>query len=97
MKKDLFSRAARMTHRFKGLESDDALGGQTFNPQFPKALTTHSSKPLTAKNHGVHRYCEPLSPVVSPSGRRASTNGPAPDYADMAVAQVPVNSKKRKA
>lgn len=97
MKKDLFSRNTRMTHRFKQIEGDDPLGGQTFDPQFPKAISTLRSKPLTPKAHGVHRYCEPMSPVISPSGHRASLNGPAPDYADAAVAQVPANSKKRKA
>lgn len=96
MKKDLFRRNTRMTHRFGKAEHDDPLGDQTFNPQFPKGVTDGGSKPLTVKAHGQHRYCPDLSGVISPTGHKASLNGPAPDYADEVTAMVPANSKRRK-
>lgn len=97
MKKDLFRRSNRMTHRFGESEgAADPLGSGTFNPQFPKAITTHRSKPLTIQKHGEYRYCPPASGVVSAKGGKASLNGPAPDYAGEVSAAVPMNAKRRK-
>lgn len=97
LKRDIFHRGTRMTHRFGPVAEDDPLSlRETFRPDTP-TFPELRSRPFGVKSQGDYRYCEPLSPIVKPNGgRKASLNGPAPDYAGEAAATIPAGTVKRK-
>jgi hypothetical protein len=96
VKREIFRRGVRMTHRFGELEGqNDPLGSGTFDPKFPERMDTLSSKPLESCSLGEHQFREATSPVCKPNGGCASINGPAPDYAEMLARPFPVGSKRR--
>jgi hypothetical protein len=95
LKRGWFSRGVRMTHRFGESTNDDVLGGGTFDPQIP-VFPDNCSPSLLRKKLGEYSYDEPLSPVVKPSGVRASMNGPKPDHASEVAAVTPASTRKRK-
>lgn len=102
MKKDIFRRPQRMTHKFGETEKiDDPLGGATFDfyEQHKRTRTTDLSRrgtPCTVQGYGEDRvFTAPRSPVQKPGGGLASVAGPAIDYAEMLARPMPVSSKKR--
>lgn len=95
MKREIFQRAVRMTHKFGATEKrDDPLGTRTFDPGFP-VFPTQRSAPITQRRQGECEYRPAPSAVQKPGGRFASKSGPAPDYAEMVAASVPASTKKR--
>jgi hypothetical protein len=99
MKRDIFRRAVRMTHKFGAIEGDsDPLYGRghVFEPQFPERPDQLSSRPITIQQQGEYRYfSQPGSAVAKPNGQLASINGPAPDYADALASPIPVGTSQR--
>lgn len=97
MKRDIFRRGTRMTHRFGECENDEPfMPLATFDPKFPTGVTARrGSPPLNIQTHGEHRYTPIMSPVVKPGGGVASLNGPAPDEVDRVEMAIPANTKKR--
>lgn len=96
MKRDIFRRGTRMTHRFGPTENDEPfMPLATFDPGIPLEPKKQHSKPLTMQQHGEYRYTPILSPIVKPNGTLASLNGPAPDVVDCVEMQVPASTKKR--
>lgn len=96
LKKDLFQRGPRMTHRFGQLAKDDFIGTGTFELPLPDGVKREGTNQLLKTRCGQHDYYEPLSPVVKPNGVRASMNGPAPDPAGEWAVPVPASTQKRK-
>lgn len=102
MRRDIFKRATRMTHKFGATDAiNDPLGMQTFDFYGDQKRTrvgdlSRPGHPSTVQQHGEHElFNPPRSPVQTPSGRFASKDGPAPDYAEGVAAPVPVSTKKR--
>jgi hypothetical protein len=96
MKRDIFSRAPRFTHKFGELEErSDPMQKNTFNfpsPKFPQS----KSRQLHVQQHGEYSYRPESSPVCKANGGYATLNGPAPDHAEEAARPIPVGTKKRK-
>jgi hypothetical protein len=98
MKREIFSRGVRMTHTFEQLiDRQDPLGTQTFEAPWPRRVDDLSagSKPLESREHGLHNYRPDSSPVVTPGGRCARSDGPAPDLAMEFAMPIPVGTKRR--
>lgn len=97
LKRDIFHRGTRMTHRFGPETEDDPIATRsTFRPDVP-TFPDSGSRPFSVKAQGDYRYCEPLSPIVKANGgRKASLNGPAPDAASEMAATPPAGTVKRK-
>jgi hypothetical protein len=101
MKRDIFSRPQRMTHRFGEIEkNDDPLFGPTdttFDPVLPKSPNELRSGGWDVKRNGQHVLVrQSRSPVCKPNGGYASLNGPKPDIAEGLAAQTPFSTKKRR-
>jgi hypothetical protein len=98
MKREVFRRGVRMTHEFGGLEGrNDPLGSQSFpfeGPQRVDELSTQG-RPKEVQQYGEHQYRPASSPICKPSGGYASTNGPAPDVAQIFGMPIPVGTKRR--
>lgn len=103
MKRDVFKRGTRMTHKFGETEDiNDPVQRNTF-PFFedqkcvrPERLSEfgHSCE---VQDYGEHEMFNPArSPVQKPNGQFASNNGPAPDMAEGIAAPIPFSTKKRK-
>jgi hypothetical protein len=96
IKKELFNRGVRMQHKFGDLvDRGDPIQKDTFDPMFPRSLSTRHGNELHQYQKGEHSYREDPSPVVTPSGRRASFNGPSPDVAEEIARPIPVGTKRR--
>lgn len=96
MKREIFSRPTRMQHKFGAIrDTNDPMESQAFKPSFPK-FPDMRSPAILAKDHGEHYYRDDPSPVVTPAGRRASFNGPAPDEAEQFARPIPAGTKRRK-
>lgn len=98
MKREIFSRPNRMTHQFEQLlDRNDPLGTQTFDAPWPRRVDDLSagSKPLESREHGLHNDRPDSSPVVTPGGRAARSDGPAPDFAMAFGRPIPVGTKRR--
>jgi len=102
MRSDVFRRPLRMTHKFGETERlDDPLGTATFDFYAEQKRTRASDlsrrgSPSTIQQHGPHDMFSPSrSPIQTPSGRLASMNGPAPDYAEAIAAPIPPSTRKR--
>jgi hypothetical protein len=99
MKRDIFRRGVRMTHKFGEIEgrSDPVYGNEgVFDPKFPVSPTQQHSPPLTIQSHGEFRYfSEPGSAVAKPTGSLASLNGPQPDYAGAIAFPIPMGTRQR--
>lgn len=98
MKREIFRRGVRMTHRFGELEGlNDPFSSGTFDPGFPISPSKRRSRSLEVKKDGEYRYCDPQSPIVNQkTGKPASLNGPAPDYSDLPAQTMPLGTVKRK-
>lgn len=97
LKREIFRRGTRMTHRFGPNTSPDPFDSSSFDPGFPIAPNVRHSKSLEVQREGEYRFLDPQSPVVSTkTGRAASTNGPAPDLSDPIAQTVPSNTVKRR-
>lgn len=98
MNKAFFLRSARMTHKYGETEKINDPGGMnTFEP--PRRLMPGDlcGPSYEVQQYGEHKVWNPSrSPVQKPNGSFASINGPSPDWAEGAVAPVPVSTKKRK-
>jgi len=102
MKRDIFKRAIRMTHKFGETEAiNDPLGANTFDfyNKYKRTRTSDHTAPspsCTVQQYGEHETFNPArSPVQKPGGGLASNSGPAPDWAESIGAPVPVSTKKR--
>lgn len=97
LKKEIFARQTRFTHRF-GEKDDPITDGQYFDFKGPNGLKVSNSpmpKPFTGKEKGLHAWTEPLSPVHKARGGNASLSGPKLDYADAISEATPVGTRKR--
>ena len=101
MKDDFFRRGVRMQHKFGELEKHDSpLGTGTFDIRAQERVSSLCNngadvRPLEVQQHGEHQYRPSSSPICKPSGGYASTNGPAPDYAQIFGMPIPVGTKRR--
>lgn len=102
MRSDIFRRPARMTHKFGETEKiNDPMGTSTFDFYEQQKRTrvsdlSRKGSACTVQQYGEHEmFNPPRSPVQTPSGRLASQNGPAPDWAEAIGAPIPVSTKKR--
>lgn len=100
LKREIFLRPNRMTHRFgEAIGRGDPLGAESFELNAPKGLRSTNSGHIGRtgiKQNGINRYSESLSAIEKPRGGAASLNGPAPDYAGMVVERPPVSTARRK-
>jgi hypothetical protein len=97
MKADWFCRGVRMQHDFSQLiKPNDPLHSVQETempwPMFPK---DRGSSPFEVKSHGQAGYRKEPSPVVTPSGRRVSLDGPYKDHAQEEAMPIPVGTKRR--
>lgn len=96
MKREMFLRPNRMTHRFGEAEaSADPLGTNTFDYKGPLPGASRRSRPLNLSTDGEYRSTPTMSPVEKFRGGCAVLSGPAPDYADALAYPIPPSSKKR--
>jgi len=97
VKKEIFSRGVRMTHQFGRTEQvNDPMQSNTFELPTPNLSRLADPSPgCEVQKYGERSYREATSPIQKPSGAMASTNGPAPDYAEMFGRPVPVGTKRR--
>src|ERR1700678_1455821 len=101
MKDDFFRRGVRMIHKFGDLEKHDSpLGIGTWDIDAPIRVSSMGNNgaddhPKHVQQNGEYTYRPSSSPVCKPGGGYASTNGPAPDLAQMFAMPVPVGTKRR--
>lgn len=100
MKRDIFSRGARMQHQFEGLiDRNDPLGTATFEAPWPKRVEDLSKRgpghPCTSQEHGLHNYRLDPSPICKPGGGYARSDGPVTDAAMELAMPIPVGTKRR--
>lgn len=95
LKKEMFARSVRMTHRF-GENDDPVMGGEYFDAPYPNLPKGGGSKGFTGKQKGLSVYTEPMSGVDKFKGGKASLAGPKPDIADMIAERTPISTKQRK-
>ena len=96
--RNIFSRPMRMVHHFQeGSDfTDPVKPNHAFNAPFPIECKQQRSPPLEIQQYGEHRsWDEPKSAIIKPTGRRASLNGPDPDYAADFAGVFPPSTKKR--
>ena len=97
LKREMFMRPNRMTHRFGS--GDDPLQSQEyFDAPYPKGIKTVNANgkgAFSGKTHGLHVYTKPLSPV-NVRGRDASFSGPRMDMADEMADPVPASTMPRR-
>lgn len=102
IKKEIFSRAVRMTHQFGHLaDRNDPFnsGTQTFDMPTPNLSKFGGgggkSPQVTVQQYGQHNYRPDSSPICKPSGGYADANGRMPDPAEVFGRPVPVGTKRR--
>jgi hypothetical protein len=98
MKREIFSRPNRMVHQFDQLiDRNDPLATQTFDLHRPMRVDELHSKSQACESteYGLHNYRLDSSPVVTPGGRCARTDGPSPDIAMGVAMPWPVGTKRR--
>jgi hypothetical protein len=100
IKRDIFRRGVRMTHRFEeAVNAGDPFNPGTFEmpwPKRPDALSEQApGRPCEVQRDGEHMYREGSSPVCKPNGSAASLNGPTPDLPQIFGMPVPVGTKRR--
>lgn len=96
LKKEMFSRPVRFTHRFGDGDDPHVLPDQYFDFTGPVGVKAHNTpKPFIGKERGLHVWTEPQSPVTKAKGGRASLSGPRMDKADMLTEATPVGTRKR--
>lgn len=100
MKRDIFNRGVRMTHKFGETEKiDDPFNTGTWDPPWPKSVGELSKPGHSCEigEYGVHSYRPDSSPVQKPGGDMAVTNGPNPypDLPEMLGRPIPVGTKRR--
>lgn len=97
LKKEMFARGVRMTHRF-GDGDDPFMGDQYFKmPSAPdgiKTVNANGAGRFNGKAKGL--WTEPSSGVDKFRGGKASLGGPKPDFPDMIAERAPVSSVRRK-
>ncbi len=98
LKKEMFQRPTRMTHRF-GENDDPYMPSEYFNAPYPNGIKTvnaNGKQAFSGKTHGLHPYTDPLSPVAKFRGGNASLKGPKLDEPDKIAERIPVSSIQRK-
>jgi hypothetical protein len=99
MKRDIFRRGVRMQIPFGSLEKvNDPLRIGSFDPHWPKRVDrlSEGGRPQEIQRFGEYSYRPHSSPVSKPRGGHASTQGPAPDFAQMCAMPIPVGTRRRK-
>ena len=98
LKKEMFMRPNRMTHRF-GKNDDPLQSGEYFEAPYPngiKEANLNGKGRFGIKEKGLHVYTQPLSPIAKFSGENASLSGPAMDMADKMADPVPASTEMRR-
>lgn len=95
LKREMFLRPNRMTHRF-GEQDDPITRDEYFEGPYPELLKSGGSKPMGIKTHGRHAFTEAISPVDKFKGGSASLSGPKLDHADEIAEREPVSTKRRR-
>jgi hypothetical protein len=99
LKREMFLRAIRFTHRFGDPDDQNVQGGSEYfefnGPQPPISARNHSSQALDIQKNGLHVPTKPQSPVSKFKGGRASISGPRLDVADVMAETPPTSTKKR--
>ena len=96
MKREIFLRPTRMTHKFGATERvNDPLGDSTFDFK-PPVFPAQRSGAVDVHAHGEHRvFDRARSPVEKFVGGAATLEGPAPSWAENLAAPIPARTKKR--
>lgn len=100
MKREWFRRPTRFQHQFGETEKlNDPLGVRTWElPDFPLPGAERFSQfgdKREIQQYGEHKHREDPSPIQTPSGRMASTDGPAPDLPQIIAMPVSIGTLTR--
>ena len=98
LKKEMFARPNRMTHRF-GKDDDPMQESEYFDAPYPdgiKTVNANGKGRFNGKSRGLHVYTEPLSPIAKASGGNASLSGPRLDMADEMADPMPASTMQRR-
>jgi hypothetical protein len=98
LKREMFARAVRMTHRF-GDKDDPFQKSEYFDAPYPdgiKSVNQNGKGRYTGKEKGLAVFTEPYSGVDKARGGRASLSGPRPDVPDAVAETAPTSTKMRR-
>ena len=98
LKKEIFARATRFTHRF-GDKDDPYQADQYFDAPYPngiKSVNQNGKGAFNGKSKGLHVYTEPFSGVDKFKGGMASLSGPVLDSPDSVAETLPASTKMRR-
>jgi hypothetical protein len=98
LKKEIFARPTRFTHRFGDKDDPWVMPEQYFDftgPSSPKAANAPKPGPFGIKDKGLHVHTPPQSPVSKFRGGHASF-GPQPDRADAIAEPLPPSTRERR-
>ena len=98
LKKEMFMRPNRMTHRF-GEKDDPIQSGEYFEAPYPngiKSVNMNGKGRFSGKTKGLRVYTPPFSGVDKAKGGLASFSGPAMDIADEISDPVPASTLMRR-
>lgn len=97
LKREMFLRGVRMTHRF-GSNDDPFQNGEYFDAPYPngiRSVNMNGRGGFNGKRNGLAVYTEPFSGVDKAKGGKASLSGPKPDRPDMIAEAIPTGTRKR--
>ena len=98
LKREMFMRPNRMTHRFG--DGDDPLqAGQYFDAPYPngiKEANLNGKGAFNGKTKGLHVYTKPMSPIDKFKDGKASLSGPRMDMADEMADPIPASTMPRR-
>lgn len=98
LKREMFLRPNRMTHRF-GKSDDPLQANEYFEAPYPngiKEANLNGKGRYGIKENGLHVYTKPFSPIAKFSGDNASLSGPRMDVADEMADPVPASTMPRR-
>lgn len=98
LKKEIFLRGVRMTHRFGDPDDQNVMGASEyfdFKGPNPMKSSNSASQKLNIQSQGLHVPTKAQSPVTKARGGRASLSGPTLDVADSMAETEPTSTKKR--
>lgn len=97
LKKEIFARPVRFTHRFGDGDDPHIMGnGEYFTAPYGNPMKAGGTKGFHGKQKGLSVWTEPFSGVDKFKGGKASLSGPKPDLADQEVERPPVSTQRRK-
>ena len=98
LKREIFMRPVRMTHRF-GDGDDPIQSGEWFNAPYPdgiKSVNLNGKGRFSNQTDGLRVYTAPLSPIDKFKDGKASLAGPRMDMADEMADPVPASTMPRR-